>query len=438
MKKHIISALVTAAACSAPLHAETLFEVYQLAKAHDPSLRSAAATYRSEQESVTSTKGGLYPSLTFSGSLGYAHTDAPSSEFDTTSNSLAVNLSYPIYSPALNYAVDAVEIQLDSAGVDLEDAEEELALNTLKEYFKLLIAKATLETVEAQVTSTASQLERVQKQYDVGLVSITDLQDAKAEYDSIRVTELSAKSDVVLAQETLQQRTGKTLSDIPVLSEQYPIKVDPSITADSMIKKAKQSNKSLRSLELAVNAAEKNVDIQKSNGRVPTFAITGSLSRTDESYDGITSTSDGVTNNAQVALGVTIPLYSGGSMSAKVRQATASAEAAYETKASILQTIELSIRGAVLGLQTTAAQVEAQRQLIVSRKSALEATQAGYDVGTRNLVELLSAQSNLYSAQSTYETLRYNFVIQQVELYELTGELTLDKINELNSWLVKS
>ncbi|WCN08757.1 TolC family outer membrane protein [Marinomonas mediterranea] len=438
MKKHIISAIVTAAACSAPLHAETLLEVYQLAQKHDPGLRAAAATYRSEQESVTSTKGSLYPSISFSGSLGYGHQEAPKFGTDYTSNSLSLDLNYPIYSPALDYAVDAVEIQFDSAGVDLENAKEDLASNTLKEYFQLLIAKATLDTVEAQVKSTASQLERVQKQYDVGLVSITDLQDARAEYDSVRVTELSAKSDVVLAQKTLQQRTGKVLSDIPALSERYPIKVDPSITAESMIAKAKQNNKSLQSLELAVQAAQKNVDIQKSNGRVPTVAITGSISRADNDYSDVNPDTEGVTTDANIGIGVSIPLYSGGSISAKVRQATASAEAAYETKASNLQTIELSIRSAVLGLQTTSAQVEAQRQLIVSRKSALEATQAGYDVGTRNLVELLSAQSNLYSAQSTYETLRYNFVIQQVALYELTGELTLDKINDLNTWLVQS
>lgn len=438
MKKHIISSLITAVALSsATVHAESIYEVYKLAKQNDPGLRAAAATYKAQKESVNVTKGNLYPSITFSGELGYDDVGSPSADYDNVSNTLAVSLDYPIYSPALGYAVDAVELNFDSAGIGFENSEEDLVLTTLNEYFNLLIAQSTLQTTQALVKSTASQLDRAKKQYEVGLASVTDLQDAQAEYDSVRVTELSAQSAVSVAQNALYQRTGKTLNSIPELAKDYPIRLEPGMTVDSLITKARRDNKELRILNLSVASAENNIDIQKANGRTPTVSITGSLARVDNDYTtSSTSYTDGVTNSTSVALGVSIPLYSGGSINASVRQASAQAESAIEQRASSLQAIELNIRSLYLDLQTSVAQVEAQQQLIRSRTSALEATKAGYDVGTRNLVELLDAQSNLYNAQNTYEQYRYNFVLKKLSLLEVTGDLTEDKIQELDKWLV--
>ena len=438
MKKHIISSMIaTAVLSSSTVYAESIYEVYKLAKQNDPSLRAAAATYKAQQESVTVTKGNLYPSITFSGELGYDDIDSPSIAYGNVSNTLALSLDYPIYSPALSYAVDAVEIGSQSAEVSFNNAEEDLALTTLTEYFNLLIAQSTLQTTQALVKSTASQLDRAKKQYEVGLASITDLQDAQAEYDSVRVNELSARSGVSYAQKALYQRTGKELASIPQLSKDYPISLDKNMSVDSLIEKARKDNKQLRILNYTVESAENNINIQKSNGRSPTVALTGTLARIDNDYD-ITSTSypDGVTNSTSIALGVSIPLYSGGAINASVRQASAEAESAIEQRASSLQEIELGIRSLYLDLQTSVAQIEAQQQLIRSRTSALEATKAGYDVGTRNLVELLDAQSNLYNAQNTYEQYRYSFVLQQLSLLEITGDLTEDKIKELDKWLV--
>ncbi|ETI62430.1 TolC family outer membrane protein [Marinomonas profundimaris] len=436
MKKHIIPSLIAAAVLSSTAaHAESIYEVYKLAKQNDPGLRAAAATYQAQKEGVTVTKGNLYPQITFSGSLGYESLDSPATDYDKTSNSLALNMDYPIYSPALNYAVDAVELSSKSAGVSYENSEEDLALTTLTEYFNLLIAQSTLQTTEALVKSTASQLDRSKKQYEVGLASITDLQDAQAEYDSVRVTELTARSSVAYAQKALLQRTGREIKSIPELAKDYPISLNKSLTVDSLIDQARRNNKELQILDITVETAENNISIQKSSGRSPTVSLTGSLSRTDADYD-IVSTSEGVTNDATISLGVSIPLYSGGAINASVRQATAQAESATEQRASSLQTIELSIRSLYLDLQTAVAQIAAQQQLIRSRTSALEATKAGYDVGTRNLVELLDAQSNLYDAQNTYEQYRYNFVLKKLSLLEVTGDLTENKIKELDKWLV--
>lgn len=437
MKKHIIPSIIAAALLSSSIaQADSLYEVYKLAKQHDPGLRAASATYQAQKEGVTVTKGNLFPKISFSGNLGYDNIDSPSSDYSNTSNTLALSLNYPIYSPALNYAVDAVELGSQSAGVSFTNAEEDLALTTLTEYFKLLIAQSTLKTTQALVKSTESQLDRAKKQYEVGLVSVTDLQDAQAEYDSVRVTELSARSDVSYAKKALFQRTGKEIESIPELSKDFPIRLDPGMTVDSLINKAQRDNKDLQILAIAVESAENNIRIQKSNGRSPTVSVTGSLSRKDNNYSSGTTNSDGITNTSSVALKVDIPLYNGGAMDASVRQATAQAESAFEQRASSLQRIELNIRSLYLDLQTAVAQIDAQQQLIRSRTSALEATKAGYDVGTRNLVELLDAQSNLYNAQNTYEQYRYNFVLKKLNLLETTGDLDEGEIKGLDQWLV--
>ncbi|MBJ7538525.1 TolC family outer membrane protein [Marinomonas transparens] len=438
MKKHIVSSLVAIAVLSSTsTQAESLYEVYQLAIQNDPGLRAAAATYRAENESLTVTKGNLYPSITFNGNLGYKTADGPVNDVDTTTNSLSLDMNYPIYSPALNYAVDAVELSYKNAGVTFDNTKEDLALTALTEYFNLLIAQSTLKTTQAQVKSTASQLDRTKKQYEVGLASITDLQDTQAEYDSIRVTELSARSDVSYAQKVLFQRTGHVINDSKQLSTDYPIKLDPNMTVESLINQARANNKDLRALTISVESAENNIQIQKSNGRTPSVVLTGSLARNDTDSTPV-GNQDGAVNSATIGLGVSIPLYSGGAINATVRQAVAQSESVIEQKASALQGIELNIRSLYLELQTAVAQIAAQQQLIRSRSSALEATRAGYDVGTRNLVELLDAQSNLYNAQNTYEQYRYNFVVKKLNLLEETGELSEDKIQELDKWLVST
>ena len=437
MKKHILTSLITAAILNSTTgHAETLFEVYKLAKQSDPGLRAAQATYQAQKESVTVSEGNLYPSLTFSGGLTYDKTSSPVYDDDGLAQSLSLDMDYPIYSPALTYAVDGVKLGSQSAELSLENTEEDLALTTLTEYFQLLIAQATLKTTQAQVKATESQLDRAKKQYEVGLASITDLQDTQAEYDSVRVTELSARSDVAYAQQALYQRTGRTISSIPELADDFPIRLNADMTVDSLINKARRNNKDIQALDIDVQSAQNNISIQKASGRTPTVSLTGSLSHANYDYSPSRTSTNGNTEYASIGLGVSIPLYSGGAINASVRQAQASATAAEELRASALQSIELNIRSLVLELQTSVAQIAAQEQLIRSRTSALEATKAGYDVGTRNLVELLDAQSNLYDAQNSYETARYNFILQRLNLLEVTGELTEEEIKALDKWLV--
>lgn len=436
MKKTIISSIITLATLSSmSSQAEDLLEVYKLAKANDPGLRSAAASYNSEKEEVVITKGSLFPDISFDADLGYTDTDADYGDSDTNSNSLKVSLDYPIYSPALSYAVDAVEINYASAGLDYSNTEEDLSYESISAYFDLLTEMANLKTAKAQAKATESQLDQVKKQYEVGQVAITDLHTAQAEYDSNIVDIISAQADLINAQETLRQLTGKLITSVPDLSNDYPIEMDDSKTASYYVDLANQQNKDIKSLQLAYDYSQTNIEIQKANGRVPTVSIVGSITRSDNETSPSAS-SDGDSLASYIGVSVSIPLYQGGAIDANVRQSVYDSIATEEDLEDGIQNTELSVRSLYRDLKTSVAKIAAQKQLIISYTSSLEATQAGYEVGTRNIVELLDAQSDLYDSQGTLEQLRYDFAVKQMSLLEYTGELNESKISELNTWLV--
>jgi len=437
MKKTFIATLISLTmAYGMNTHAESLLEVYKLSKINDPGLRTAAASYNSEKEEVVITKGSLFPDISFAADLGYTDTNADYGNSDTNSNSLEVSLNYPIYSPALGYAVDAVKINFASSGVDYANTEEDLSYESVAAYFDLLTEISNVKIAKAQAKATASQLNQVKKQYEVGQVAITDLHTAQAEYDSNKVDIISAEADMINAQETLRQLSGKLITKVLDLSTDYPIKMTAGKNAAFYVDLAKKQNKDIKSLKLASQYAQTNIEIQKSNGRVPTVTIKGSITRSDNDSSP-TANSDGDSLASYIGVNVSIPLYQGGAIDANVRQSIYDSIEAEESLEDGIQNTELAVRSLYRDLKTSVAQIAAQKQLIVSYSSSLEATQAGYEVGTRNIVELLDAQSDLYNSQGTLEQLRYSFAVKQMSLLEYTGELDESKISDLNSWLVK-
>lgn len=440
MKKHIISSLiVTATIGSTTLHAESLYEVYKLAIQTDAELKAAAENYKAKNEEVRVKEGDRYPSISMSANLGYAKDATPSYNYGTGSGGVSFDFNYPLYSAALNYNLDGAKLEYKSAGIDFENAKEDLSLTVLTAYFTLLMKQSTLSTTIEQVKSNKSELDQVQKQYDVGLVSITDLEDAQAEYDAVKVTELTDRSAVAYAQKVLRRYTKRVIKEIPELAKDYPIVMDSETTVESLIETAVKNNKELHILDVAVESAENNIKLKEASGRSPVLSLVASVSHSNYNYSdygNLLSAGTGSYDEASVGFAFNMPLYSGGSINASVRSASASAEASRETRDDALENIELSIRSLMLNLQTSVAQVKAQQVLIKSRESALDASKAGYEVGTRNLVELLAAQSNLFEAINAYHQYRYNFVLQQLQLLEVTGTLSEEKIKELDKWLV--
>lgn len=439
MKKNrtFLIAAITAA-FSLPTSAEGLLEIYQLAKQNDSSVKAAEQLFRAEEEAVNISRGALYPQLSFSGSS--SHTTYLEAEYEayegatSTTNSVSLDLSYPIYSSALGYAVDVVESSYDNAQVDYENAIEDLTYTTLEAYFDLLTQQSNLNIATTKIKATESQLQRVKKQFNVGQVAITDVHNFQAQYDANSVEVLTAESSVIDAQEALQRLTGKLITNIPDLAQNYPISMENQKTADEYVELASLNNKTIQALRFDYERADANISLQKASGRSPTLALSGSIASSDTETDPADS-DDGTYTTSTLTLSLSLPLYEGGAINASVRQAVANAEAAKEMLANQIKVTEQSIRKQYRALQTTVAQIAAQKQLITSYTSVLKATEAGYNAGTRDVVDLLDAQSDLFDSQGTLAQLRYQFVLQRLALLEGVGALNEEAITDLDKWL---
>jgi len=437
MKRNIITLI---AAVSVTLSMETaaegLLEIYQLSKQNDSGLKAAESIFNAEKEAVNISRGSLFPEITLSGSLGYAKTqDDSSTDTTTESNSVELGLNYPIYSSALGYAVDIVKLDYEGAKADYSNAEEDLTYETLEAYFDLLTQESNLKIANSQAAAISSQLQKVKKQFEVGQVAITDVHTSQAEYDSNLVDILNAEANVTNAQETLRQLTGKLITNIPDLAIDYPITMDNVKAASYYVEIAKHQNKNIKALKLDYESASTNINLQKASGRSPTLSLSGSI-KVSDSEATPASNNDGSTTTSNIALTLSIPLYEGGAINASVRQAVANAEAVRESLNDKLQDTELAVRKQYRLLQSTVAQTSAQKQLITSFSSLLKATEAGYNAGTRNVVDLLDAQSDLFDAQGVLEQLRYQFVLQRLSLLEYAGELNEEEVKKLDAWLV--
>ncbi|TBR41108.1 hypothetical protein CBF23_010910 [Marinomonas agarivorans] len=436
MKKNFIALCIAITTYSLNANAEGILQVYQLAQQNDAGLKSAKATYLAKEEAVNVSRGSLFPSLSFSGNLGYSSTtpDGSNTDIDTDTSAVSLDLNYPIYSSALSSAVKVVKLNYKSAGIDYTNAEEDLAYETLEAYFNVLTQRSNLQIAKMQAKATASQLKKVKQQFSVGQVAITDVHASQAEYDANQVTVLTSEADLANAEETLYQLTGQRIAKLNDLSTNYPIELDKKKTLSDYVEKAHSQNKELQLLKVAYENALANIQLQKANGRSPTLSLTGSLSNNDKTTTPADS-SDGASTTSSISLNLSIPLYEGGAINASVREATATAEATKESLNDALQNTELAVNTLYRTLKTSVAQIAAQQQLITSYTSVLKATQTGYESGTRNIIDLLDAQSDLFDAQGTYQQLRYNFVLQQFSLLEYIGELNESEIKKLDNWM---
>lgn len=437
MKKSFIRlciALTTVSSLNA--NAEGLLQIYQLAQKNDAGLKSAKATYQAKAEAVDVSRGSLFPSLSLSGNLGYSSTEPENANTstDVDTSSITLDLSYPIYSSALGSAVKVVKLNYKSAGIDYANAEEDLAYETLNAYFDVLTQRSNLQIAKTHSKATASQLKKVKQQFAVGQVAITDVHASQAEYDANQVTVLTSEADLANAEEALYRLTGQRVTKLNDLAKDYPIVLEQGKTASYYVEKAHKQNKDLLLLKVAYENALANIKLQKSNGRSPTLVLSGSIS-SDDKTSTPTSVTDGASTTSAVNLTLSMPLYEGGAINASVREATSNANAIKESLNDALQNTELAVNTLYRTLKTSVAQIAAQQQLIKSYSSVLKATETGYSVGTRNIIDLLDAQSDLFDAQGTYQQLRYNFVLQQFSLLEYVGELNEEAIVKLDNWM---
>lgn len=436
------------------VNAESLKDIYSLSLDNDPQLRANAAAYRAGKEALTLGRANLLPQVTATASYAEVEQDSLSSSFtdpstppisyeastESENRTYSVSLTQPLFNMAAWFGYKQGQSLSDLAEAQFSADQQNLIVRVSEAYFNVLRAIDNMETAQAEETALSHQLEQTRQRFEVGLTAITDVHEAQAAYDGATATTLGARGQLGIAFEELEVLTGQPHGSVAPLVETFPVIAPTPANRAEWVDTALNSNYGLKVAKLNAKAAKHNAR-SKASGHLPT--VTASATYTDMN-DTNTDIDVGVAtipndsrnyDGTQFAVRLDVPIFSGMRVSGERRQAYAQANEAHENFNKAQRDTIQGARSLHLNVVTGVAQVKARKQAITSNTSALEATQAGYEVGTRNLVDVLVAQRNLYTAQRNYDNTRYDYIINMLKLKEVAGNLTPEDILKLDQWL---
>lgn len=427
---------------NAPLRANSLLEVYELAKQNDHQYRADLARYEADKEAVNIARSALLPQVRGQASYSETETDTSSSNplfdgtTDTDTREYSVALEQAIINISALNSYKSGKIQTSAAAAQLADDEQSLIIRAAEAYFDVLSAIDQLRTSQSEEKALSTQLEQTRQRYEVGLISINDVYEAQAAYDSTVANRLTAEVNVGITLDALTLLTGKNHNSIAPLKQTFAANYPQPNDKQQWVDSAKQNNLALQVSKLNADVAQYNARAIKAN-RYPELSASLSYGNSDSDNSGLDNT-DRDRDTTRFSLDLSVPLYTGGNLSAQQRQAAQNQIAAREQYLLTQRATQQNARILFLTVSTDIAQIKARKQAILSNESALEATQAGYDAGTRDIVDVVNAQRNLFQAQRDYFNALYSYIINTLRLKQVAGSLNIDDLQLLEASLDKS
>jgi outer membrane protein len=436
--------------------ADTLTDIYELALKNDPTLRAAQANYRAGLESENIGLSGLLPQI--NANVNYT---------DSAQNTIGTNPFSEITGVGVDNEVDAISkgwgVTLDQRLFDMpawftfeqgkklnEQAEaqfaadqQDLVVRVAEAYFNVLRAQDNLEASKAQEAANKRQLEQTQQRFDVGLIAITDVHEAQASFDLSVATRLGDQGNLGVSKEALSILTGQAHYNFWTLVSDYPITNPDPMDKDQWVEFALTNNYDLKVAKAARDVSHNQAKSSKYEhmpkltarlGYDDTHTNVNTIENVQNAFIGSNSFENDV-DGTSISVTLSMPIYAGGAISANSRRAYEQYNASVENYAGTMRTTVQTTRAFHLTVETDVARTAARKQAITSSQSALDATQAGYEVGTRNIVDVLNVQQSLYSAIRDYANTRYNYIVNMLKLKQLAGTLSPQDIYDLNKWL---
>jgi len=421
-------------------HAENLLQVYQQARDTNPDLRSAAADRDAAFEKINESRSPLLPQLGLGGDYTFNSGYRDNSGLRSNAWAGSLQLTQTIFDMSKWRALTLQEKTAGIQDVTYQVAQQDLILNTATAYFNVLNAIDTLSYVEAQKQSIYRELDQTTQRFNVGLVAITDVQNARAQYDSVLASEVTARNDIDNKMEALRQVTGNSYFSLSSLDINR-FKTEKPQPIDALLTKAENHNLSLLSARLSKDLAREQIRYYET-GHMPTLSLNASTGLTNTKYKGYRAeasptTSDNIGGNNQVGVSLSIPLYQGGAVSSQVKQAEYSFVSSSEKLESAHRAAVQTVRSSFNNINASISSIEAYRQAVVSAQSSLDAMEAGYQVGTRTIVDVLDATTTLYNAKQQLSDARYGYLINQINIKYALGTLNEQDIAALNNTLGK-
>ena len=416
-----------------------LTDVYQQALAHDASLASALSANRAAQEIIEQGKALYRPTVNFN-----AETNALKSSFHYLSTSstdrsqfenyrYGVDARQPIFRQQNLIQIDQATTQVSIADKQLNVAQQALMLRTTQAYFDVLMAQDRIDLIVAQKTAIAGQLAQAQANFDLGSATITDANEAQARYDLVVAQEIAALNEFEIAKHAVQAITGQLPQRLANVKLQLKAN-EMGLSMATWQELAMLNNLNIQIQQDTAKLAEQEI-ARNQAGHLPTLDAVASYTN---SYANGTISRFGTGNELQVGsigLQLQIPLYEGGAVSSRVRQAQLNKQRAQDDLTAVRRQTELDTQRAYLNLSSSIAQLKALDQAVISSQSQLDATQLGYQVGVRTSVDVLNAQQQFFSAKRDVAQARYNYLINIIRLKAAAGVVAAADLVDINQQL---
>lgn len=423
----------------APAVGEDLIQIYDLAVQSDPTLREAEQTLYATREVKPQARALLLPNFGVTADAGYRNDWTKGSgaafafsrdggdAYSTTGFRAAVTQS--VYNRGDWIRLDQTDNTIGQAEAQYRNAQIDLMARTTQAYFDVLAAADAVRVQEAFQQANERQLEQSKQRFDVGLVAITDVNESQAAYDLSRANLITAKNKLDNQWEALRRIVGPISLPLARLGEKLPLSPPEPNDIEQWAQTALENNFGIIAAMQAAQAAKKQIEIERS-GHFPSLDV-------QAGYDMSRTSSEGGSDldSAFVSLNLTVPIYQGGAVTSRTRQAGYDLGAAQERLDQQRREVINQVKDAFRGILSNISDIHARQAAVVSTRSALESTQAGLEVGTRTQVDVLNAQRNLFQAEFDYLAARYQYIINGVKLHQATSTLTRDVLIKGNAWL---
>ena len=429
------AALLAAAPMAAGAQALDLAAAYRLATESDPTFLAAVAERDAALEEVAIAQAALLPnvSLGTSGALVRDDIDRPPlpSTQDTYSTlSLSLDVVHPLYQPDRTIRLGQARTNEEKAEIDYAAQAQQLIERVVERYFGVLEAGDDFRFAQTNREAIGQQLRQAQQRFEVGLVAITDVEEAKSRFDLASARAIEAENALGNAREAMREVIGEYPEALATLGEEIPLAVPYPADIDEWTRTALERNLPVQSASFAVAVAKDAIRLAGAGTR-PTLDLFGRAEASDVNR----KPGEQQQHSTSVGLRLTWPIYTGGRAPADTRQARARHRAAVHAQERARREAARQTRQAYLGVESAIARVGALRQAVVSSQSALDAVEAGFQVGTRTSVDVLDAQRDLFQAQNDLAAARYDYIRNALGLRLAAGTLVPTDLDTINGWL---
>jgi outer membrane protein len=435
--------VVLALGATASARAQSLFEVYEAARAFDANYLAAraladSATYKAEQAHALRR-----PTLGLGLSATRAGSDIPGSDTTTKSTGAQLQATQTLFNRANDATINQADLSLEVAKADVQIAEQDLIVRVAQAYFDVLASQDALAAAQAGKTAIAEQLASAKRNFEVGTATITDTREAQARYDLATATELAAQNDLLTKRIALDTLVGRASIAPKPLAPKADLKPLLSGAVDEWVTPTEQSP-NVRRARFALEVAKLETEKARA-GNLPTVDVSGSYGKGHSNVSGTQFTaagalpinSSGPATTTSIGVTMKLPLFAGGAIQNRVKETVLLEEQSRNTLESARRTVAQGTRQAYFGLESLQAQVKAFEAAESSSLLALEATQLGYKVGVRVNLDVLNAQTQLYTTRRDLAKARYDVLVNSLKLRQASGTLTADDVLKVNQLLAK-